>query len=63
MLAKSLTTLSKLGISKMLDVSKFFNDAITSLIKNSFSLLFFLIVLLQRLMFSLAMGMVTDKGM
>ena len=47
----------------MLDVSKFFNDAITSLIKNSFSSLFFLIVLLQRLMFSLAMGMVTDKGM
>ena len=41
MLAKLLTTLSKLGISKTLDMSKFFNDVITSLINNSSSLLFF----------------------
>ena len=47
----------------MLDVSKFFNDVITSLINDSFSLLFFLIVLLQGLMFYSVMGMVTNKGM
>ena len=47
----------------MLDVSKFFNDVITSLINDSFSLLFFLIVLLQGLMFYSVMEMVTNKGM
>ena len=62
MLAKLLTTLSNLGISKMLDVSNFMNDTITSLINNSFYLLFFVIVLLQRSIFFSEMGMVIDKG-
>ena len=46
MLAKSLTTLSNLSISKMLNMSNFINDVIISLINNSFSSLFFVIVLL-----------------
>jgi len=62
MLAKLLTTLSNLGISKMLDVSNFVNDAITSLMNKSSSLLFFVIVLLRRLIFSSAMGIVINKG-
>ena len=62
MLAKSLTTLSNLGISEMLDMFNFVNDAITSLMNNSSSSLFFVIVLLQRLIFSLEIGIVIDKG-
>ena len=54
MLAKSVTTFSNWCISKMFDVSNFVNDAITSLMNESSSSLFFMIVLFWRLIFSSA---------
>ena len=61
MLAKSNTTFSNLGISKIFNVSNFEKDMITSLMNSSSSLLFFVIVLLQVAICSLTIGMVIVK--